>query len=148
MRFGFYQTVKINREYFVDRRYEPDRWYQIDVLLDWEHSNSALFIDGKYVLLADFYSKARDEALTCNHNSVNMLSLYTLSPGVVSSFRDLRVCSDLCPSNEAVYLPLQEKDKEDSPPLEDPFTVFTTQGADYLNGSVLALLAFSLFFYI
>ena len=100
-RFGYYETFKINIKQFVDVKYEANRWYQLDILLDWDESNVALFIDGKYQLVTPFYSLERDKALKvaqCKEegNSVNTLSLYTLTPGVTSSFRDLRICKGLC----------------------------------------------------
>ena len=38
------------------------------------------------------------EETDCNNldSYVNTLSLYTLTPGVTSSFRDIRICDDLC----------------------------------------------------
>ena len=57
---------------------------------------------------------------------VNKLSLYTLTPGVTSSFRDIRICDGLCdpldrgsgktPATHAL-------DKDQS----DPFSVFKEQ---------------------
>ena len=108
-RFGYYETFKINIEQFVDVEYEDklmaNRWYQLDILLDWEERKVAFFIDGKYQLVTPFYSLERDKALKvaeCEEegDSVNTLSLYTLTYGVTSSFRDLRVCKDLCDSGQ------------------------------------------------
>lgn len=100
-RFGYYETFKINVKQFVDVKYEANRWYQLDILLDWDESKIAFFIDGKYQLVTPFYSLERDKALKvaqCKEegNSVNTLSLYTLTPGVTSSFRDVRICKGLC----------------------------------------------------
>ena len=73
----------------------------MDILLDWTEFNVAFFIDGKYQLRTPFYSLERDKALKvaqCEEegNSVNTLSLYTLTPGVTSSFRDIRICKGYC----------------------------------------------------
>ena len=100
-RFGYYETFKINVKQFVDVKYEANRWYQMDILLDWTEFNVAFFIDGKYQLRTPFYSLERDKALKvaqCEEegNSVNTLSLYTLTPGVTSSFRDIRICKGYC----------------------------------------------------
>jgi len=32
----------------VDVKYEADKWYQLDILLDWDEAKIAFFIDGKY----------------------------------------------------------------------------------------------------
>lgn len=82
-------------------KYNANQWYQMDILLDWNESQIAFFIDGKFQLLTPFYSLERDKALKvaqCEDegNSVNTLSLYTLTPGVTSSFRGVRVCEDFC----------------------------------------------------
>ena len=52
-----------------------------------------------------------------------MLSLYTLTPGVTSTFRDIRVCSKLCPDNETSTIKLYNG-KDSSKLLPDPFMVF------------------------
>ena len=95
-RFGFHETVKINRQYFVDIKYESNRWYQIDILLDWNAKEVAYFLDGQFKLKTAFYSHERDKLLECDSSFVNKLSLYTLSPGVTSTFKDVKVCKELC----------------------------------------------------
>ena len=127
-RLGYQNTFKINVEQFVDVKYEADRWYQVDILLDWESKKSAFFIDGLFHVLVPFYSLERDVAmkkaaldkgLDCEKSFVNTLSLYTLTPGVDSSFRELRVCEDLCPGPATIKL------HEDlTVNLKDPFSVF------------------------
>ena len=53
---GFDETFKINQKSFVDVKFEANRWYQIDVLMDWEDKQIALFIDGKFRTTEAFYS--------------------------------------------------------------------------------------------
>ena len=54
--------------------------------------------------MTKFYSWARDEYLkdkSClNGDLVDSVSIYTLTPGATSSFRDLRICADLCSIEE------------------------------------------------
>ena len=75
-----------------------------DVILDWDEedslhlsSNVAIFINGTYVQQTHFYSKDRDIMLKCDEHFVNTLALYNLTPGTTSSFKDIRLCTDLCP---------------------------------------------------
>jgi len=84
-----------------------------------------------------FYSLERDKALKvaqCKEEgtTVNTLSLYTLTPGVTSSFRDVRICEGICEFKsedlELKYVQqLYEKDSEEV--LLNPFTVFMTADA-------------------
>ena len=55
-RLGYQHTFKINVKQFVDVTYEADRWYQLDVLLDWELKRVAFFIDAEFQLTTRFYS--------------------------------------------------------------------------------------------
>ena len=57
----------------------------------------ALFLDGRYELMTEFYTKARDDQILCEERFVNSLMLYSLTPGVTSSFRDVRLCTGVCP---------------------------------------------------
>jgi hypothetical protein len=92
-RFGYYETFKLNRSQFIDLKYEANQWYQLDFLLDWETKQVAFFIDGKFRTIVGFYSAIRDEFLAqkdkncAKREFVNTLSIYTLTPGVTSSFR-------------------------------------------------------------
>ena len=65
----------------------------------------------------------KDETECDNLDSfVNTLSLYTLTPGVTSSFRDIRMCDGLCdPLDRGSNTPATHAlDKDQS----DPFSVF------------------------
>ena len=102
-RFGYYETLKLNLKQFVDFKFQQNQWYQIDVLLEWESRNVALFIDGTERLTTPFFSKARDDLIEkdlqkCESQvGVNTLSLYSLTPNVTSSFHSVRLCTELCP---------------------------------------------------
>ena len=133
-RMGYYETFKINTEQFVDVKYDKDAWYQLDILLNWGSSETAFFINGKYRTTTKFYSFMRDEHLKgqCEDSQkVDTLSLYTLTPGVTSSFRQLRVCTQLCPElPEALKL---YKGSEPSEALEDPLAIFESNSAQAMR---------------
>ena len=42
--------------------YSADQWYKIDVLMDWESSLAAFFIDNVLKAETDFFSAERDKA--------------------------------------------------------------------------------------
>ena len=47
----------------MDVKYHSNVWYQLDILLDWNTKEVALFIDGKFQLTTPFYSLERDKLL-------------------------------------------------------------------------------------
>ena len=78
--------------------YSADQWYKIDVLMDWESSFAAFFIDNVLKAETDFFSAERDKAKKADVQFLIALHLYTLSPGETSYFKDIRLCTHLCPS--------------------------------------------------
>ena len=71
----------------------------------------------------------REKSEACDQLFVNMLSIYTLTPGVTSSFKSIRVCTELCPyTDDKKLLKLSESrssSEEDLVALQDPFSVFS-----------------------
>ena len=61
---------------------------------------AAYFIDNEFRANTLFYSYERDEQKKCDQKFINALMLYTLSPGETSTFKDIRLCPDLCPGTE------------------------------------------------
>ena len=76
------------------------------MLLDWETSKTAFFVDGRYIVTNNFFSFDRDVAKDCDLKFINALMLYTLTPGVESTFKEIRLCTDLCPGTQESDLPL------------------------------------------
>ena len=68
-RLGYYETFKINTKQWVDVKYHSNVWYQLDILLDWNTKEVALFIDGKFQLTTPFYSLERDKLLFAESES-------------------------------------------------------------------------------
>lgn len=101
----------------MDQKYEQAKWYKIDVLLDWDpeelYSDVAVFIDGTFIMKTPFYSRDRDIMMECDKRFVNTLALYNLTPGTTSSFKDIRLCTDLCPGTQESDFPLTEGDEEE-----------------------------------
>ena len=53
---GFYNQTKVNKANWLDYRYEKEKWYKFDILLDWDDKNVAIFIDGVFIRTTGFYS--------------------------------------------------------------------------------------------
>ena len=69
--------------------------------------------------MQQFYSLERDQQMACEETYVNMLQLYTLTPGSISAFRDIRLCNEMCPPLSKNMGPLSvEPLSEDSMPEE------------------------------
>ena len=81
----------------MDYKYEKEKWYKIDILLEWEDKNVAIFIDGIFLRTVAFYSLDRDDLMDCGDAFVNTLMVYNLTPGTTTAFRDIRLCDYLCP---------------------------------------------------
>ena len=96
-RFGWFENIKINLMSFSKIVYEKDKYYKIDILLDWDLKMLALFVNGEYMSQVEFFTMDRDEMIECDKTFVNALMLYTLTPGVTSTYKDIKLCSELCP---------------------------------------------------
>ena len=117
--------MKFNLLNYSKVLYEDETWYKVDLLLDWDASDTAIFVNGEYINKAKFFSAERDNEKLCDKTFVNTLMLYSLSPGVESSFKDIRLCSELCPGTQQSDFPLTKGSKE----LEDPFAVLSGASA-------------------
>ena len=118
------------------------------MLLDWDNEAVALFVNGEYKTRTGFFSSERDEMLGCDETFVNALMLYTLTSGMQSSFKDVRLCTELCPGTQEAELPLTDTIPEGSrrsqDPLADPFIVLTDTSkyaSSAVEGMTLASLA-------
>ena len=124
--------MKMNTANYLDQKYEQAKWYKIDVLLDWDpeelYSNVAIFINGTYIMQTPFYSNDRDIMMECDKRFVNTLALYNLTPGTSSSFKDIRLCTDLCPGTQESDFPLTYGDEEEV--IVDQVTETETEDQD------------------
>ena len=85
-------------------RQKSDKWYKIDLILDWTLNKTALYIDNEYQTTAAFFhGKDKFWETTDSdpeYTPVNGVVIYTLSPGARSDFKDLRICKDKCLGGE------------------------------------------------
>ena len=51
-RFGYYRYVKLNAytsvSEYLKTRQKKDKWYKMDLILDWDKNKTALYIDDEY----------------------------------------------------------------------------------------------------
>lgn len=64
-----------------------------------------MYVNGKHETYADFYHGEsvyadKDGYYEPDYSGVDTLMLYTLSPGVTSSFKDIQICDELCPGTD------------------------------------------------
>ena len=78
-------------------------------------------------------------------NTVDTISLYTLTPGATSSFRAIRVCTELCPKSDLDFVLKPMSKEDDDEPLVDPFIVFSENGSISLTSYCSMLLYLALF---
>ena len=90
MRMGFFNHVKLNDDSMITEFFEGE-WYTIDMLLDWELQTVSIYTDGEGVRAVPFFTKRAMKL-----EDVNAISIYGLTPGGISRFRNLLVCEDIC----------------------------------------------------
>ena len=141
--------VKVNLWNYTKLPYDNDKWYRVDAFIDWEENWTAFFIDGVFLGNTLFYSYQRDEQLMCDESFVNALMLYTLTPNKSSSFKDIRLCEELCSGSlDDDFLFIIPGDTEleegakgyDAEVLTDPFVTLTYS----ISGAVQTLSSLAL----
>ena len=45
---SYYDSIKMNMFTYTTITYEEDKWYKVDILLDWELEEAAFFLDGVF----------------------------------------------------------------------------------------------------
>ena len=93
-RFGFFDHMKLNVESMIQKTY-ADRWYDIDLIIDWEEQLVSIYVDLKANRAQPFFVMRATRV-----EAANALSIYGLSPGGTSKFRNMMVCHNLCDLGE------------------------------------------------
>ena len=78
------------------QKYEGSKQYVVDLLMDWDDQRVSIYINDEAIKSASFFTQRKDKL-----ESANALSIYGLSPGSISKFSDLRVCKDICSTEES-----------------------------------------------
>lgn len=97
-RFGYFDYAKLNTASMLST-YEASTWYAIDLLLNWQEQRVSIYMNGEEFKSASFFTQ-RQEKL----QSANAISIYGLSPGSISKFRNIRVCNQVCAPEAAMNL--------------------------------------------
>jgi hypothetical protein len=93
IKFGFYNLLRINSSDGI-LNYEANKWYQIDILINWEDRRINFLVDRK--LLNSNIEFFDDVA------STNTILISNLSPGSKSRVANLKVCSGRCFGDEGL----------------------------------------------
>ena len=76
---------------------EPDIWYQVDLVINWELQSVSIYVNGMPQQPAQpFFVKRKTEL-----KSVNAAFVYNLSPGSVCHFKELEICDVLCNNSKS-----------------------------------------------
>ena len=89
-RLGYFDYLKLNTENML-QRYEADKWFRVDLLLDWDEQRVSIYVDEAPLKSAPFFTQRKDKL-----KSGNAVSIYGLTPGSISQFRDIKMCNDVC----------------------------------------------------
>ena len=94
-RLGFFDYAKLNVQNMLSR-YEAKKLYTIDLIIDWDDQRVSIYINDEALKSETFFTQRKDKL-----ESANALSIYGLSPGSVSKFKDIRVCDEICSTEAA-----------------------------------------------
>ena len=89
-RLGFFDYAKLNTENMLVK-YEAGVWYAVDLLMDWSEQRVSIYINGDEYKSTTFFTQSKDKL-----TSANAVSIYGLSPGSISKFKDIRICNEVC----------------------------------------------------
>jgi hypothetical protein len=122
-RLGYFRYAKLNA--YVDEfqylglRQENDKWYKIDLIMDWTSNFTTMYVNNKYATSADFYH-GKDKfhiskGVMPDHEGASALMLYTLSPEATSTFKNIKVCKTRCFGGESFVKVKTNDHYEDDP---------------------------------
>jgi len=100
-RLGYFDFMKLNTNNML-MQYSADEWYRVDLLLDYDEQRVSIFVNELPLESSSFFTKRKDKLA-----SGNALSIYGLTPDGVSSFKNIKMCNEICPSRKfptALYL--------------------------------------------
>lgn len=89
-RLGFFDYAKLNTENMLTK-YDAGAWYVVDLLMDWNEQRVSIYINGDEYKSTTFFTQSKDKL-----KSANAVSIYGLSPGSISKFKDIRICNEVC----------------------------------------------------
>ena len=66
------------------------------MIMSWEHNQTSIYIYDQFIMTAEFYHGVDRynvaNELQPEHEGVDSMVLYTLSPDATSQFKDIKVC--------------------------------------------------------
>lgn len=86
---GYFNYAKLNVEQNMLLQFGPDEWYNIDLIIDWSEQRVSIYMNDEPLKSASFFTQRKEKL-----ESGNAVSIYGLTPGGVSRFKNLRICHD------------------------------------------------------
>ena len=68
-------------------KYESDKWYSIDLILDYDEQRASIYIDNEPLKSSAFFTQRKEKLA-----DGNAVSIYGLSPSGTSKFRNIHMC--------------------------------------------------------
>lgn len=102
-RLGYFDFLKLNTQNMI-MKFEEKTWYSVDLILNYDDQRVSIYVNDKPYKSASFFTQRKEKL-----DSGNAISIYGLSPGGVSQFRNVKVCETLCDEEslkEVVYTDL------------------------------------------
>jgi len=93
-RMGYLNYMKLNTFNMVELSVGK-KWYKIDLLVNWPDQRVAIYVNGKFKASSPFFNNEKERV-----ESSNVLSIYGLSAGGTSRFREMEVCNDICANDD------------------------------------------------
>jgi hypothetical protein len=90
-RLGYFDYLKLNTQNML-MKYEASKWFSIDLILDYDDQRASIYVNQQPLKSASFFTQREDKL-----DSGNALSIYGLSPGGTSKFRNIKMCESICP---------------------------------------------------
>lgn len=98
-RFGWFNYMKLNTQSMV-KKFEKDTWYTINLILDYDNQRVSIYVSTDDGAPEPITSEVFFTKRTTKLDSVNALSIYGLTPGNTSRFRDIKMCNEICAGTE------------------------------------------------
>ena len=93
-RMGYLNYMKLNTVNMVELSV-AEKWYKIDLLINWVDQRVAIYVNDKFKASSPFFNNEKERV-----DKSNVLSIYGLSAGGKSRFREMEVCNEICTSGK------------------------------------------------
>jgi len=122
-RMGYLNYMKLNTVNMVELSV-AEKWYKIDLLINWVDQRVAIYVNDKFKASSPFFNNEKERV-----DKSNVLSIYGLSAGGKSRFREMEVCNEICTSGDVTKLDMKHTNQEARAASLFAFNAITTVAA-------------------